>query len=140
MIELALFGHQPIVERRSRTTHVQRPRRGRRKAHARWFFAGIFAFEGKDLGQFGDDGHIAHGAGATGLDKCPVAEIAVHIAFALQLLHQLHSRITRSGRSGAAEASGCGGLFASFCGEGATTGRDKGLQNDEHAIEQWKKG
>lgn len=130
IIQLSLFGNQPIVQCRSRSAHVQRPRRRRREAHPRRLVGRVLAFEGKDARQFGHDGVVFQLLHTAGRYPGTVTNVAVQILFALQLLHERDTGFARSGFARATEAASGDGFAAataaSSC-ECSTTGWDKGL-------------
>ena len=128
-VNLSLFRHQPIVQCRTGSTHMQGSRRRWSKTHSRRFFRWILPLQRKDLRQFRHDGQTLHGADATGLENGTVPYITVLVAFALQLFDQRNAGYSRHGPARTAQALGehCGVCFANFRGQIPSSGRDKGL-------------
>jgi hypothetical protein len=87
IVELSLFRHQPIVERRASSSHVQTARRTGRKAHSGRCIGGIFALEGENSRQFRSFFHCR-------LQERSVAKISVETSFALEPFDEGNARIS----------------------------------------------
>lgn len=130
MILLSLFGHQPIVERRTGTTNMERSSRRGSKAHAGWLIERILAFQGKDRWQLSltstsisscQLGSVCFGRGRT--EKGTIGKVLVE-ALALECFNQGDSRVAGTSRT---LSSNRFSRDRSRCGRKGTTGRNKGL-------------